>query len=162
MLDGRKIGGHQMSSQQETQVRTRMFARVLGPFLLIVCFTAAVRTLDTRALISEFAANPLWPWVAGAFVLLGGLIIVAFHQIWRGIAAIIVSLLGWLVTLRGLLLLAFPSAFISMANSVIGMGPLWRAVCIGFAAIGVYLTYVGWAPAPKPTAVSDRARPAHA
>jgi hypothetical protein len=151
-----------MSSSQQPQATTRRFARVLGPFLLIVCFTAAVRTLDMRAVISEFAASALWPWVAGSFVLLGGLIIVAFHQIWRGVAAIIVSLLGWLVVLRGLLLLAFPSTFVSMANSVTGMGPLWRALCIVFAAIGLYLTYVGWAPATKPTAVSDHARPAHA
>ena len=151
-----------MSSSHQTPTTTRMFARVLGPFLLIVCFTAAVRTLDVRALIADFAANALWPWVAGAFVLLGGLIIVALHQIWRGVAAIIVSLLGWLVVLRGLLLLAFPSTFISMANSVAGMGPLWRGVCIVFAAIGLYLTYVGWAPATKPTVVSDHARPAHA
>jgi hypothetical protein len=151
-----------MSSSQQPQTTTRMFARVLGPFLLIVCFTAAVRTLDMRAVISDFAANALWPWLAGAFVLLGGLIMIAFHQIWRGTAAIIVSLLGWLVVLRGLLLLAFPATFISMANSVVDMGALWRGVCIVFAAIGLYLTYVGWAPATRPHAVSDRARPAHA
>jgi hypothetical protein len=152
----------EMSSSQPTQMRTRMFARVLGPFLLIVCFTAAVRTFDMRAVISEFAASAMWPWMAGAFVLLGGLVIVGLHQHWRGAAAIIVSLLGWLIVLRGVLLLAFPATFVSMANSVIGMGALWRAVCIGFAAIGLYLTYVGWAPAAKPTAVSDHARPAHA
>jgi hypothetical protein len=151
-----------MNSSHQTPATTRTFARVLGPFVLIVCFTAAVRTIDIRAVISEFAASAMWPWMAGAFVLLGGLIIVAFHQIWRGAAAIIVSLLGWLVVLRGLLLLAFPSTFVSMANSVVGMGVLWRAVCIVFAAIGLYLTYVGWAPATRPHAVSDHARPAHA
>jgi hypothetical protein len=151
-----------MSSSHQTQTTTRMFARVLGPFVLIVCFTAAVRMFDIRSVISEFAASAMWPWMAGAFVLLGGLIIIAFHQIWRGAAAVIVSLLGWLVALRGLLLLAFPSTFVSMANSVVGMGVLWRTVCIVFAAIGLYLTYVGWAPATRPHAVSDRARPAHA
>src|SRR5262249_55788610 len=97
-------GGMEMSSSQPMQMRTRMFARVLGPFLLIVCFTAAARTFDMRAVLSEFAASAMWPWMAGAFVLLGGLIITALHQIWRGAAAVIVSLLGWLVVLRGLLL----------------------------------------------------------
>lgn len=151
-----------MSSTQPTQMRTRMFARVLGPFLFIVCITAVVRASDMRAVISDFAASALWPWMAGAFVLIGGLIIVALHQHWRGAAAIIVSLVGWLVVLRGVLLLAFPATFVSMANSVVGMGALWRGVCVVFAAIGLYLTYVGWVPATRPRSVSDSARPAHA
>ncbi|MBV8177804.1 MAG: hypothetical protein JO045_03120 [Mycobacterium sp.] len=141
-----------MSASQESQIRTRMFARVLGPFSVIACVTAVVRASDMRTLVSDFGANPLWPWVAGAFVLVGGLIIVALHQYWRSAAAVIVSLLGWLLVLRGLFLLAFPATFMSMANSVVGAGALWRTVCICFALIGLYLTYVGWMPAPsRPT-----------
>ncbi len=145
-----------MSSSDQAQTRTRMFARVLGPFFVIACITAAARTSEMSALMSDFAANTaLWSWVAGSFVLIGGLVMIALHSYWRGLAAIVVSTMGWLVALRGLLLLAFPKAFISMANSVLSMGDLWRGICIVFVAIGVYLTYVGWAPvsgrsAPQP------------
>jgi hypothetical protein len=130
-----------------------MFARVLGPFLVIVDVMAVVRASDMRGLLSEFAATSLWPWVTGALIVLFGLIIIAGHQYWRGAAAIIVSLLGWLVALRGLFMLAFPQTFVSVANNMIGAEAWWRAVCIVFALVGVYLTYVGWAPAPsRPTA----------
>lgn len=137
-----------------------MFARVLGPFLVIVDVTAVVRASDMRGLVSEFAANSLWPWVAGAFILLGGLIIIALHQYWRGAAAIIVSLVGWLVVLRGLFLLAFPQTFVSMANHMIGAEAWWRAVCIAFALVGLYLTYVGWAPeSSRPTTQAASSTP---
>ena len=141
-----------MSSSQESWIRTRMFARVLGPFFVIVSITAVARTSEMPALMSDFGANPLWSWVAGPFVLIGGLVMIALHSYWRSPAAVIVSISGWLVALRGLLLLAFPTAFISMANSVIGMGALWRAACIGFATIGLYLTYVGWMPGSRRSA----------
>jgi hypothetical protein len=140
-----------MSSSPESQHSTRMFARVLGPFLVISCVTAVVRASDMRALVTDFGANPVWPWVTGAFILAGGLIIVALHQYWRGAAAIIVSLTGWLLVLRGLFLLTFPTAFMSMANSVLGASVLWRSACVCFALIGLYLTYVGWTPAPRST-----------
>jgi hypothetical protein len=136
-----------MSSSQASQHSTRMFARVLGPFLFISCVTAVVRTSDMPALVTDFGANPVWPWVTGAFILVGGLIIVALHQCWRGAAAIIVSVTGWLLALRGLFLLAFPTAFMSMANSVLEASALWRTVCVCFALVGLYLTYVGWTPA---------------
>ncbi|MDI3314080.1 MAG: hypothetical protein QJR12_07305 [Mycobacterium sp.] len=141
-----------MSPSQQSQTTTRMFARVLGPFLIIVDVMAVVRTGDMRSVVAEFAASSLWSWVAGAFVLLFGLVIIALHQYWRGTAAIIVSLLGWLVGLRGLLLLAFPKTFVSVANSMLDAKAWWVTICIALALVGVYLTYVGWAPAPgRPT-----------
>ena len=132
------------SPSQQSQTRTRLFARVLGPFLVIVDITAVARGSVSRAVLSEFVANPLWTWVTGSFVLLGGLTVVALHQYWRGAAAIIVSGVGWLVVLRGVLLLAFPQTFASIANSVTGTEVWWEVLCIAFALVGLYLTYVGW------------------
>ena len=133
-----------MNVSQQSQTRTRMFSRVLGPFLVIVDVTAIARASDMQKLLSQFEANSLWTWVTGAFILVFGLIIVAAHQYWRGAAAIIVSVLGWLVTLRGLLLLVFPKAFVSVANTMIGAQAWWVALCTAAALVGLYLTYVGW------------------
>lgn len=135
-----------MSTSELTQARTRMFARALGPFLVILDVTALARTSDMRVLLSEFTANSVWSWVAGAFILLAGLFIIAGHSYWRGPAAIIVSLLGWLIALRGLFLLAFPDTFASVANSMIGAEGWWRAIFVALSLVGLYLTYVGWMP----------------
>ncbi len=149
-----------MNESQHSQAKTRMFSRVLGPFLVIVDITAIARTSDMRAVVSDFEASSLWSWVAGAFVLIFGLVIVAGHQYWRGAAAIIVSVLGWLVTLRGLLLLAFPKVFGSVADSMIGAQAWWVALCVAFALVGLYLTYFGWAPTPsRPTSQAATANP---
>lgn len=135
-----------MQSSQQPQHSTRMFARVLGPLLVITCGAAVTRAAEMRTLVSQFGANQLWPWVTGAFILVGGLVVIALHPYWRGAAAVTVSVVGWLLTLRGLLLLAVPKAFMSLANSMIAAGALWRTICICVAAIGLYLAYVGWMP----------------
>ena len=108
-----------MKTLFDTSVRTKSFARVLGPFLTIVSFVAAVRMSEMRTLLSEFAASQVWPWVTGAFVLIGGIAVVAFHNQWRNPAAVIVSLLGWMLVVRGLVLLAFPATFTSLADQMI-------------------------------------------
>ncbi|WP_163888256.1 hypothetical protein [Mycolicibacterium hippocampi] len=135
-----------MNMSQPVQDRTRLFARVLGPFLVIVDVAAVLRASDMRTLLSDFSANSAWPWVSGAFILICGLIIVALHQHWHGVAAIIVSALGWLIVARAVFLLAFPDAFMSLADNMIGATAWWMTVCGVAALIGVYLTYVGWAP----------------
>jgi hypothetical protein len=151
-----------MDASPQSQTTTRMFSRVLGPFLVIADVTAIARASDMQALLSQFEANSLWTWVAGAFVLIFGLTVVAFHQYWHGAAAIIVSVLGWLITLRGLLLLSFPTTFVSVSDSMVGAQGWWISLCVVFALIGVYLTYVGWAPpAKQPTPQAASATPDH-
>lgn len=149
-----------MNASQHAQTRTRFFCRVLGPFLVIIDVTAVARASDMQGLLSQFEANSMWAFVAGAFILVFGLVVVASHQYWRGAAAIIVSLLGWLIVLRGLLLVAFPKVFVSVANSMIGAQALWIALCVVFALVGLYLTYVGWTPLPsRPTSQAASATP---
>lgn len=132
-----------------------MFARVLGPYFLIVPAAIAVRGSYMRELFSEFGANPMWPWLYGAILLMAGLVIIAFHQYWRTAAAVIVSLLGWFLAVRGVLLLTVPQTYESAAD--VFAGPvaygLARVFFVGLALVGLYLVYVGWiAPAGSVTA----------
>ena len=118
-----------MSASEQSQIRTRMFARVLGPFFMIVPTTVAVRGSYMQTLFNEFKANPMWPWLFGAILLIGGIIIIAFHQYWRSPAAIIVSLVGWFFAIRGVLLLTVPRAYNAAGNAVYSSGA--SAVILG-------------------------------
>jgi hypothetical protein len=139
-----------MSTFEQSQIRTRMFARALGPFFTIVPTTVAVRGSYMKGLFTEFKANPMWPWLFGAILLIFGLLIIAFHQYWRSPAAIIVSVIGWFLAIRGVLLLTVPQAYNAAGNAVYASGAtaaIW-AVFLCLAASGLYLTYVGWKPQP--------------
>ena len=149
------------SNSPQSEVRTRIFARILGPYLVLVTITAVARASQMRSLAAEFGANPVWAYVTGAFILLTGLTVVALHQYWRSPAAIIVSVLGWMTTAKGLSLLAIPGTYISTVNSAVEPVSWWVAGFVVVALVGMYLTYVGWAPAPSrpaPPAASGNVR----
>ena len=137
-----------MGTPEQSQIRTRMFARTLGPFFAIVPTTVAIRGSYMQTLFTEFKANPMWPWLYGAILLMFGLIIIAFHQYWRSPAAVILSAVGWIMAARGVLLLTAPGAYSAAGNAVYSSGAsagIW-AVGIGLGLVGLYLTYVGWKP----------------
>jgi len=138
-----------MNASHQTPVRTRMFARVLGPFITVIAIVVALRSPDMRGLLDEFTGSQVWPWVTGAYLLLGGIAVIAFHQYWRGAAEVIISVFGWVLAARGVFLLAFPEAFASVSNRVIGATAVWLAVYVAMAIVGLYLTYVGWRPEPR-------------
>jgi hypothetical protein len=136
-----------MKPSHQPENTTRMFARVMGPYLAIIAGTAALRPTDMRAMLSGFESDPLWSWITGAFILLFGLVVIALHPYWRGTAAIIVSVLGWVVAVKGLLLVAGSHTYFSMANGAVDAMGWWRAGAAVEVLIGLYLAYVGWVPA---------------
>lgn len=135
-----------MTSPTGSQFRTRNFARVLGPFFTVVAVIAAARGSAMASILAQFTAGEVWSWVVGAFVLAGGIAIVAFHQYWRTPAAAIVSVIGWLLVVRGVLLMAFPTVFASVAQRLTASIDSWQWLYIAMALVGLYLTYVGWMP----------------
>jgi hypothetical protein len=164
MKVGQTMEVGQMSTSEQSQIRTRMFARVLGPFFTIVPTTVAVRGSYMRTLFTEFQANPMWAWLFGAILLIGGIIIIAFHQYWRSPAAIIVSVVGWFLAIRGVLLLTVPRVYDAAGNAIYHSGAtavIW-VLFICLASAGLYLTYVGWKPEPgRPNGVAGPARDRH-
>jgi len=127
--------------------RTRAFARVIGPFVAVVTVIVAIRLPDVTGLVDDLFANTVLPWMLGAMILIAGLIVIAFHQYWRGLAAVLISLFGWFVALRGLTLLAFPSAIETGAGDTLASPGLLLTARFFFGLMtlmGLWLTYVGW------------------
>jgi hypothetical protein len=145
-----------MPATRESQARTRTFARVIGPWLVIVPGIIVLRASEMGAFASEFFENGLFVWFAGALLLFGGLLTIAFHQYWSILAAVIISLFGWILALRGLALMAAPNLYERAAMSMDTI-LLVRLVFGVLVAIGLYLTYVGWLA--KPASPSAKTNP---
>jgi hypothetical protein len=131
----------------ETVARTRAFARVIGPFVALATLIVAIRLPDLTGLVNDLFANAVLPWILGAMMLVCGLIVIAFHQDWSSVAAVLISLFGWFVALRGLALIAFPSAIQAGADETTINSGLLIAARIFFlllTVMGLWLTYVGW------------------
>lgn len=133
-----------MNVSQQSPTRTRIFSRVIGPYIVIACAAAVAQTSDMQALVTELKESALLTWISGVMALLFGLIVVAAHQYWSGPAPIVVSVLGWVAVLKGTFLVAFPAVFVSIADNMVNAPALWVSYCVVFGIVGLYLTYVGW------------------
>ncbi|MGO8738757.1 hypothetical protein [Rhodoblastus sp.] len=141
-----------MTATPESQARTRAFARVIGPYLLIVPSLIVVKFPEAVAVAPPFFANPALVWITGALMFFGGVFIIANHQSWRGASAILISLFGWILALRALALLVAPQIYQHAIPTTEGA---LRGVRLGFVLVvlaGLKLTYDGWivrAPAAR-------------
>jgi hypothetical protein len=137
-----------MPATPEARARTRAFARVIGPYLVIVPAIVTVRAPHVGRILSDLFENEALVWIAGGLLLLCGLLIIAYHQFWSSPAAIAISLFGWFLALRGLVLLAAPQLIASASVAAIEMMPIVQTGFALLVLIGLWLTFVGWIAKP--------------
>jgi hypothetical protein len=132
-----------MSTYDRT-TRTRTLARIVGPYLVIVAVTLFVRQSSLPQLLSDFMRQEPLVLATGAFTLMAGLTMIVFHHHWTGAAAIVISLIGIAVALKGAWLMVFPSFGAEIADTI-GRTP---SVLLTAAAIetlvGLWLSFFGW------------------
>lgn len=135
------------SASVEAQLRTRAFARVVGPYIATFTLLYAFRLPEQLWLIEALFAEPVLVFMLGALMIGGGLVIIGGHRSWRGPVAITVSLLGWFIAVRGFLLVASPGALESTVDATM-LSPTAMTVSRVFfgllAAVGLWLTCAGW------------------
>src|SRR5690349_3637264 len=125
------------TSTPEARHRTRVFARVLGPFVAVATLIIAIRLPQLGDLLSDLFSSGALPWILGAAMLMMGLIVIAFHQYWYNVTAVLISLFGWFVALRGVAMMAVPSAIKTGADTTVGSPGLLIAARIFFALLAV-------------------------
>jgi hypothetical protein len=140
-----------MPASAVSRARTRAFARVLGPFLVIATGVIFVQAPDMRPAFTSFFGNQALVFITAAFMLFAGVFVIANHQYWSSASAVIISLFGWFLVLRALALMLFPKQY-----EQLGLGPnavlLGRSIFGVIFLIGLWLTYTGWVAKPAPKA----------
>jgi hypothetical protein len=92
--------------------RSRSLARLIGPILLVVgigmAFGLVMEGEGYASVLKEFIANRALIFLTGVLALLAGVAIVNVHNMWVPDWRVIVTVFGWLLVLRGVMLLVFP------------------------------------------------------
>ncbi len=144
-----------MPATPQSRARTRALARVIGPLLVVVPSIVAARAWEMDALVAAFFENGVLVCITGIVLLCAGLLIIVYHQYWSSPSAVFISLFGWLVVLRGGLLVIAPQL---MAHGDGGAMIAFPVVRLGFGLlflVGIWLTFAGWTTEPEAPAAND-------
>jgi len=124
---------------------TIFLSRLIGLFALLTGLAMALRRESIVATALMLVRDPALLFVLGMIALLGGLAMVLSHNIWSGGAApVIITLLGWIFLIRGLLLLSLPTEEIAGLFTLFRFEELYYAYIGITLALGVFLTYAGF------------------
>ena len=124
--------------------RTAFLSKLIGLYAIAIALALLVNEPMMAATVSNLYRDPSVVLVYGVIALGIGLAVVLGHNVWRGIPATVVTVIGWLSLLKGLALLLLPAN--ARAASFLGVhyGDYFYAYAGVTLVIGVYLAYEGF------------------
>lgn len=89
---------------------TAFLAKFLGAYMLVTSAWLLVRKDVALELVARVAGDPVGVAIIGMIRVTVGLAVVIAHDVWTGATATLVSLVGWLILVSGLLTLFLPAS----------------------------------------------------
>lgn len=118
-------------------------AQVIGLYLFLVSLAMLVHQQRFKKTMSDLLGNMMMITLSGAFMLVLGLLIVVDHNIWLSDWPVLITIIGWILLLQGLMRLFVPDAFIKMAKDMQGK-VVYTLLCWIRLFIGIYLIWAGF------------------
>jgi hypothetical protein len=125
--------------------RTIYLSRLLGLFLLVLTAAEITQRSTLAATAMAFANSPPLLLISGMLTLVAGLAIVLAHNVWRGGAmAVVVTVLGWLLLLKGAALVVSPPGSWGGIADASRFADLYAWYGVLPLVLGAYLTFAGF------------------
>lgn len=97
---------------------TKMIAGLMGPTLLAIGIAMLVNARHFPEMAKQIGNDPGLIFVSGILLLVAGLAIVRVHNVWSGGWRVVVTVLGWLAVISGILRMLLPFWAASIASSL--------------------------------------------
>ncbi len=118
-----------------------LVAKILGIAYISIGLGVLFSPGHYKKLFSDFDKNPTFVYLGGIMALLAGFLIVNFHNIWIKDWVVVITVVGWLALVKGVLLLIAPKVILGMSKPL-----LKNLKLIGLFALvlGLLVSYLGF------------------
>ncbi len=124
-----------------TLTTSRTIGGLLGPTFLAMGVSVLLNLGSLPAMVEQVAHDPALIYVSGILLFVAGLAIVRVHNIWSGGWPVLVTALGWLALLGGLVRMFFPNRLAGIAAQFADSRGLLAGSAVVLLLLGAFLSY---------------------
>lgn len=123
---------------------SQLLARIIGPYMLIASIGLFVSRNLYVKIIDDLRGQTMLMLTMGAFVLIMGLVLLQFHNVWTLDWRVLVTVIGWIMVIKGVLAMIAPDILMKVANNYVGNPALLNIQAVLAGLFGAYMSYQGY------------------
>jgi len=121
-----------------------LIARLVGPLFVVIGLGVLINARFYEGAIVEAVHSPTLVYLSGVASLLAGLAIVNAYRAWTADWRVIVTILGWLCVIGGIVRIVFPGIVTALATSVYSGSTVLLIAGAIVLIVGAYLSFEGY------------------
>jgi hypothetical protein len=125
---------------------SKTIAALVGPLLAAIGVAMLINRNLFPAMVGDVAHNYALIFLSGILTLLAGLAIVRIHNVWSGGWQVLVTLLGWLAVVSGLVRMWLPQGAAPIAEAFSGNPTGLVLGGLVLLVLGAFLSYKAYGP----------------
>jgi hypothetical protein len=119
-------------------------SRVLGLALIVLGLILMIRRQYYIAVYPLIVTERMTRMVFATFALIGGLMLALADPLWQTLPSVIISLIGWMAALEGLVYLALPDDQLAKLVAMFNKPAAYLVGGIVAMVLGIYLAAIGF------------------
>jgi uncharacterized protein YjeT (DUF2065 family) len=119
-------------------------ARLLGPLLLLPGIGLLINPRAFRTMATEVVASPTLVYLFGLLDFAAGLAIVLVHNVWTVNWRVLITLIGWLLLIRGAARILITDTLMGYAETLVRNKRLYPVSGGTLVILGLVLSYFGY------------------
>jgi hypothetical protein len=116
---------------------------LIGVYELAAGVAGLAGRINWAAMLDEFERSPALSFITGFAVYIVGGVLVLVHNIWTDVLAGIVSAVGWIAAIEGVLIMTVPGPLLAFSRRLVGNSRLISALAAVFGLILILLGLTG-------------------
>jgi len=122
---------------------SKILARIIGPIMIVPAIGIVLKFAEYQRLFEEFSKSPSLCYLGGFMAFGLGLVVLQFHNRWEVRWPVLITIVGWVSLIKGLILMLFPGSMLNLWQPITAGPALIISVTIS-CAVGVFLTIKGY------------------
>ncbi|MBI3699275.1 MAG: hypothetical protein HY242_02355 [Afipia sp.] len=119
-------------------------AKLIGPTMIVIGLAVLINQEDFRKLSGEFISSRALLFLSGLVMLPAGIAILIVHNVWRLDWRVLITIMGWLLTVGGAVRLLAPRFVTDRATHVLKHPQMPLIAGIIWATVGFVLFFYGY------------------
>ena len=124
--------------------RSLFLARLLGPTFIAIALGMLINLGMYESMIAEGLRPGILFYLSGLLSLLAGLAIVNLHNTWCMDWRVIITVLGWLMTIGGIVRIVLPQVAITIGSTIYSGRASTIVAALIVGALGAFLSVKGY------------------
>ena len=124
--------------------RSLFLARLMGPTFAAIALGMLINLGMYESMIAEALHPGILFYLSGLLSLLAGLAIINLHNTWRADWRVIVTVLGWLMTIGGVIRIVAPQVAIAIGSTIYSGRASTVVAALIVGTLGAFLSFKGY------------------